>query len=327
MPLFSGNILEFHMISNVISYTCSSPFADLLKSSSLGEVSLSTTADIQTALEKALLEFKHTDCTAEQHVSIGFCNPFDPFSDSLTHCVSDFIAIGVKRQVKKVPADHIKSEVNKAKKLFEAENGSPMKTKQVNEIKEALINSLLPHIIPSSSVTLMVLDVAKSRVMVAASTGSKAEDGLSLLRKAIGSLPIVQMFDPISTQNLLQSWGKGKDIPDTISVGHAIKFSCMSEEKAVANFANVMISSPEIQEHFNDKLCVQLELVKLGDAPVTFTLKDSCVITGIRADLNTDNNSENEDKKSELDSMLFLNLTIITEIIEIINDALSKSKK
>jgi recombination associated protein RdgC len=309
------------MLSNAVVYKLSVPFSELIAHASFDE-----SLGVEAKLEMALKSIPFAPCTAQEMKKVGFCHPFDADSENMTFVVGNFIAVGVKTEVKNIPKSHINNVLRERAKLLEADKGRPLSSKQKSALKDEITTGLLPHAIPSSHITTAYFDTENNRITVNASSASKAEDVLALLRKALGSFPALPHFNAHDVQSKLQSWGKGHELPEKVNLGHYIKFSCQSEEKAVATFNNVMICSDEVQANFEDKLCVQLQMV-VQDG-LTFTLKDSGQLSGLKLDKSIlEQGGESQDAEDARAGYLLILLNAFNDVLARIDLPASEHSK
>lgn len=213
-------------------------------------------------LEAALAEHKFNPCMGQDALKMGFCYPMHPSVKSFAHAVNDdnLIVVALRRQEKMLPAAVINEELQPKIYALEAEKGRPLGRKEKQVLKEELIQTMLPRAFSRSTVTTAVIDQANGFVFINTQSASRAEDLLALLRKSLGSLPVVPWVDSNFLCQRMQDWLSGKNLPAGIVLGHAARFKAPDEEGARASFENHILTADEVQSHLEDKLVTELDL-------------------------------------------------------------------
>ncbi|MCV5341928.1 recombination-associated protein RdgC, partial [Escherichia coli] len=88
-----------------------------------------------------------------------------------------------------------KEELQKKILTLEEEQDRKLKKTEKDSLKDEVLHSLLPRAFTRKSVAKILIDRSNHLVFVEASSAKKAEDQLALLRKSLGSLPVVP-FSP-----------------------------------------------------------------------------------------------------------------------------------
>lgn len=305
------------MFSNARLYSVSLPLLDLIDNAHNGDLASDTSEPIERCLSLALNEFTFSPCTANQLASSGFVSPFG--YESLAYYIEGAVFIAVKTQEKNVPASFIAEAVADKAKAYESEFGEKPPRKKKQEWKEEIVNTYLPTAIPRSKTVRAMLDLVNDRVIVDTTTASVAEDVLALLRKALGSLPALFYFDNHQLSAWLDNFGRGERQTEQLHLGSKIKFSSHDDEKVTASFVNVIITSEDVQAHF-DKSCVSLELVMPNK--LTFSLKDDGSFAGMKFDDSLKaEGEESEDRDASLQSSLLIAYKTLNEAIDLIDVA------
>lgn len=259
-------------------------------------------------LELALAEFKARPLSAQEFTHTGFCQPLhSSIKPLVTQLLNGVLVVAVKTTQKLLPAAVINEELLPKIEAAELEKSRPLTRKEKQQLKEELQLSLLPRAFSRSSITHAYIDMAGNQIIVDTASASKAEDVLSLLRKAIGTLPALPWLDNHKLNSQLQLWLQNQSLPVGLTLGHNAQLKAPDEEGAKAQFANHLLSADEVQSHLQDKLVTKLQLSK---AEVCyFTITDDGAITGIKwADVITSTNDEMgyEDLQARLETDLYL---------------------
>ncbi|TKB56665.1 recombination-associated protein RdgC [Ferrimonas aestuarii] len=149
-------------------------------------------------LEQQLDGFQFTPCGSQDISKQGFVKPLGKVGESLVHSAQGNLLLAMEKEEKILPASVVREEMDQKVSLIEDEQGRKVTKKEKDSIKEEIIHTLLPRAFSRRSRTRALVLASLDFVIVEATSHNKAEELLSLLRKAIGSLPIA----PVSTNRL-----------------------------------------------------------------------------------------------------------------------------
>lgn len=211
-------------------------------------------------LDAALAEHKSAPLLAHEALKIGFTFPL-PSVKSFVHAgQDDLLLISLKRTEKLLPAAVVQEELQPKIDALEAEKCRPLGRKEKQALKEELLMELLPRAFSKSTVTRAVIDLKQKLVFVFTTSAARAEDLLAMLRKSIGSLPVVPWIDANNLSMTMQEWIKEKSLPAEMVLGHTVEFKAPDEEGAMAKFTNQLLNVSEVQSCVEDKLVRKVEL-------------------------------------------------------------------
>lgn len=218
------------------------------------------------ALERALAEHKFSPCTGQEAVRMGFTYPLHHSIKQYHHQQQHLHLFAVKRQEKVLPAAVVNEELQPKIDALEMEKGRPLGRKEKQALKEELIQTLLPRAFSRSTVTTALYDAENQWFIVNSSSAGKAEDVLSLVRKALGSLPALPWIDNNQLNLAMQQWLTDQDLPAAFKLGNEAELKAPDEEGAKVKFSNHLLTAAEVQSHLEDKLVTKLEFVVEGQA-------------------------------------------------------------
>jgi len=215
----------------------------------------------QDEFEKALEQDIFRPCGSQDLSSFGWTKALGKHGQMLSHFSQKSILICAKREEKVLPAAVINELVAEKVEQIEAEENRPVKKKEKDEIKENLLHSLLPQAFKKSSLQFAFIDLEKGWLVVNSGSFNKAEELLALLRKSLGSLPVVPAFVNFDLGLFLTDWLSKMAPPAGFEIGLDADLQEPDENGAQVKLKQHDLSSDEVQKHLeNGKQVTKLAL-------------------------------------------------------------------
>tara|TARA_X000001388_G_scaffold60537_1_gene45917 strand:+ start:1401 stop:2516 length:1116 start_codon:yes stop_codon:yes gene_type:complete len=256
-----------------------------------------------SGLTQALENIPFHPCGDHTMATLGF----SPVIGSLlVHEVNGFYTVKLLKESKIIPARVVAREVEVRAKILEAETGAPLGKKARADLKEQVVSQLLPRAFTDQTATMGTIIPSHKLIIVNASSDGEAEIFLAVLRKALGSLPIV----PFARRSL------ASDLTSWLVNGHPTQFELLEETelqatdetKAVIRAKNQELNSEEIQLCLDSGKLVQKLAVSYDEQLTAVLVEDGSVKRIKYSDRLIEESADipKDQQEARLDSEIFL---------------------
>ncbi|MEY1162474.1 recombination-associated protein RdgC [Providencia manganoxydans] len=281
-------------------------------------------------LEEQLSLFKYKPCGSLDMSQFGFIPPLGiGKSECLTHRVNDQMLISLYKEEKTIPAQVIKDETQKKVSKLELDQGRRLKKTERDSIRDEVIRELLPRAFSKYTRFDVWVNLTDGFIAALVSSHRRAEECFAMIRKAIGSLPVVPltMKDPIELT--LTEWVRIGQLPKGFVLGEQSEMKAILEEGGIAKYTKQDLVSDEIQTNIEaGKLVTKLSLGY--EDRVTFCIDDSFILSKLKFDaafLETNDDIGMEDYNQRFDADFFLIISELNILIKALIGSLGGEAK
>lgn len=228
-------------------------------------------------LTRLLNEHAFRPCGSQDLATMGFASPFSQArgGNAMFHKVQERYWFTVKKQEKILPAAVVNAELDEKVAQIEMETGSPVGKKAKSDLKQEIQTRLLPQAFTKNSFTHGFISLGDNLVVIDASADGTAEAFLALLRKALGSLPVVPLSRS-SLQSELTHW-LTDGAPAQISLLEEAELKSSDDTQSVIRCKNVPLDSDEITVHLESGKLVQKVAFEYAEALSAVMTEDGAV--------------------------------------------------
>jgi len=234
------------------------------------------------------------------------------------------LLIKLTERKKVVPPAAVKMELDKKVRKFEAREGRCPARKEKNELKDEVMQEILPKALEVSKDMHVILDLKDKKVYVGAGTLKAGDDIAGAVVKDLG-ISIVPYFGSEDMIASMTHWlmNDGLENDETFGIGSSCSMEADLEKKSKVKLSNVNLSSDECREHVAvGYKVVDIELYIPDTVSFTIT-KDTTIKKLAFDDMFIDSDDELDDEVS----FIMAQIELIVDAIKSIDNALFPSQE
>ncbi len=206
-------------------------------------------------LNTKLAEFCFNPCGSLDPLRYGFEFPLGRHGSEFVHVTNGYIMICAKKQEKILPSGVIKEALEEKVQAISDAESRPVSRKERDALKDEIIFSLLPKAFTRSSLDYAYIAPNEKLIVVNSSSAKRAEDLLSKLREALGSLRCL----PISPKNLptqaMTHWLRESKAPHQFELGEEVELQATKDGRVV-RCKKLDLTAAEIRNHLDSGMHV-----------------------------------------------------------------------
>lgn len=183
-------------------------------------------------LDHQLAVTKFTPCQQHDQSKFGWGNPL-PTSESLYFNVNQHFLLISHKEEKLLPATVVKKETETRIKELEEKEQRKLKKVEKQAIKDDVISVLLPRAFSKHQFTALWLDLKNQLIYVDSASAKRAEDSLALLRKTLGSLPVVPLSFNELPSEIMTNWILKQHTPSWLTLLEEAELKSFETESVI----------------------------------------------------------------------------------------------
>ena len=250
-------------------------------------------------LNEKLAEFCFNPCGSLDPLRYGFEPPLGRHGSEFVHVTNGYIMICAKKQEKILPSGVIKEQLEeKVLALSEAE-GRPIGRKERDGMKDQVIFSLLPRAFTKSSLDYAYIAPQEKLIVVNASSAKRAEDLLSKLREALGSLRCLHIAPNNLLTQVMTHWLRERAASHQLTLGEECELQAAKDGRVIRCKAH-HLTADEILSHLESGMHVS-KLALTWKEAIHFVVDDQLGLKRLKFEdsISEQANERNPESKAE----------------------------
>ena len=205
-----------------------------------------------TAIELAMKSAQFAGIGSMQEQALGWVPPRDEEGGPLVESISGHWLAQLRIDTRAVPAQAKKEELTILVDAYEKETGHKPNRKKLQELKEQALDTLLPKVLPKTSLIWVWIDPAAQTVGISTATQGKVDTTVTALIRSIDGLELKASEDMVRLSTAMGLWlgqEEGVQLPGDLQLGNACLLQAQDESKATARFTNQNLDCDEVRQN------------------------------------------------------------------------------
>ncbi len=181
------------------------------------------------ALNEQLAEFTFVPCGSQDLFRTGWVSPLGRHGSEMVHASNGYMMICLKHQDKLLPAAVVNEELEEKVLSIEETEMRRMPRKERMTLKDEIIFSLLPRAFVRSSFQFAYISPRDNLLVVNAASAKRAEELLSELREAVGSLSLIPLTAKHEPIEIMTQWVNSGHPTEGFELGEVVTVSQIEE--------------------------------------------------------------------------------------------------
>ncbi|MCL2917692.1 recombination-associated protein RdgC [Shewanella litorisediminis] len=201
------------------------------------------------SLEKALADFTFSPCSSQDVSKFGFSKALGKHGSALVHSANNRHLICATKEEKILPGQVIKEALEEKVGQLEDEENRKLTKKEKDALKDEITTSLLPRAFSRRSQIHALILPEIDMILVDSSSATKAEELLALLRKAMGSLPVIPVSFNVPVEHTMTEWLKAGEATAPFIMQDEAELKSAAEEGGIVRFKQQVLTEDEVLAH------------------------------------------------------------------------------
>lgn len=231
------------------------------------------------ALADALRPHAFTEPTSVEAVRTGFVPPREGDA-SLVASVGRQLLFALRQEKKLLPTRVVAQFVKQRAERIEAEDGFRPGRKRMKELKERVVDELLPRAFSLATDTRAWIDPVNGWLVIDAASAARADEVVGLLAKAFDGFPGRPLKTVQSPAAAMTQWLADGEAPAGFTIDQDVVLKAR-DGKATVRWANQSLEADDVARHVKaGKQCTRLALT--WNDRVSVVLTDTLAIKRVR---------------------------------------------
>lgn len=262
-----------------------------------------TAVALNTQLER--LQFQ--PCGSQDTQTSGWVTPCAHATTNLVHNVGGHWLICQQLENRLLPTAVIKQTCEERAKEIAKVQEFPVGRSQMKEIKESVIQELLPKAFTRRKTVFAWIDPKAGFLVINASSHAVAEKIIEDLHKALDELPLKLVNTELTASKAMTDWVSASEAPVGFTIDEDCELRAIDDESSAVRYVNHSLEGDEIRS----QIAAGKTVCKLGltfDDRLSFILSDRAEIKRINfyglVDKNEEANTPTKEEQFDADFAL-----------------------
>lgn len=260
--------------------------------------------------------------------STGFIPPHGNDSTTLLHKHEGALWLTVGSEQKILPGPVVNAELAKRIEQFEKAQGRTPGSKLRKQMKDDLLQELLPRAMVKPLRLDTFIDTRLGLVAVNTSSRKAAEGLVSSVRTALGSFSALPLNAEVAPRSVMTGWLAGEPLPDGVTLGEACVLKDPSDHGATVRCTGQDLRHDEVQRHLEAGKQVTRLALNVDDC-TSFEIGEDVVLRKFRlldGAIDRLEHTEADDLRAELDARFALMTAELRRVFAVLQPALKLSE-
>ncbi len=200
-------------------------------------------------LNEQLAENVFVPCGSQDLNRTGWAPPLGRHGTEFVHAANGYLMICLKRQDKLLPPAVVNEELEEKALAIEESESRKLPRKERQNLKDEIMFSLLPKAFTRSSLQYAYISPKDNLLVIDASSDKRAEELLSTLREAVGSLSAIPLTAKNQPIDVMTQWVNSGRMAENFVLGEECELRDNANVKSVIRCKNQDLASTEIINH------------------------------------------------------------------------------
>ncbi|UEA17000.1 recombination-associated protein RdgC [Pasteurella canis] len=266
-------------------------------------------------LQTQLQSCEYHPCQQSDMSKFGWTNPLRD-SELLYFSVGKQILLVAHKEEKILPAQVVNAELEQRITQLEQKENRKLKKVEKQTLKDDVIAGLLPRAFSKNQHMALWIDTENHLIYIDAASSKRAEDALALLRKSLGSLPVIPLTFANEPSLVMTDWIRNDNTPQWLIALEEAELMG-SSDTGIIRCKQQNLDSEEIQSLLiAGKVVTKLSLS--WEENISFVLNEDCSLKRLKfADQVREKNDDilKEDYAQRFDADFVLMTAVLSKLI------------
>ena len=199
------------------------------------------------ALAEKLAAHPFQPCGSQDMASRGWTSPTR--DDRFVMAVGGQFLIALAVEQKLLPSSVVNEVAADKAEIIEAQQGFKPGRKQMKEIKEAVLQELLPRAFTRRRTAFAWINPIDGWLVVDASSPARAEEILDALRDSLDELPVKMVKTQLSPVSVMTDWLLANQATGNFTIDLDCELRAVTDEKAAVRYVRHALDGKDVQDH------------------------------------------------------------------------------